>query len=776
MLKFYFNPKYKYTNRSIIDVTDDTNYVEKNYVNIDSPDTINGHIIYKFDINEEVVMPSYIVDTVSNRRWFVSGITQLNSSKFQISLLRDMISENPEQWKAEEAYIEAGTATNYNKYKLWNLPYTNTKINQQRLNINGKSSFFVFYANESDMTTGITEQPLHLEYATVPGYIGYQEEVEQLEDINGYELVDNGDITTWLSTKGTVYIEPDSPGELEQWTFLKGSLLDSLTVSKYNPSVDIGYPHWNTSYFNYYDFSEGPAGASARSNVKTAMKNFLDDYQSRAAFGTIKTDAELAELDSYVGKVIKCGNKFYRIDQTKDTTQEYNTLLPNSISGTFASALRSISFPKGNQPAGTITVATTYDAFRFQSIRRIRSYTLVDLGTATGFDLNLVATCRKLPKSAVRCVNIVAKEGISDQDIAQCLMLAQTNPVNPGTTGRIVDIQYLPFSIATSEDTNIKINVTDGQDNVNNVYAEFLDNDDFIYNIDLPDLTGIHKETDTIKIVSPSRASQYLFRPYSNDGNMEFGVKITLKPYASTIYIRPSTKGLLMYDWDDKDCLIINEDFSLTNVTSQWTEYVYSNKNYSNIFEREIQGREFERDWERKVEQAQKKMDKITARNIEGQQVKNQLWNLPIISSIGAELAASTGMNQDYLNAAATDRAYNEALYQEGISISRDMFNYQLDNVKSQPLLPSKITTIDCKLLDGVYLEFYSTNPTELAAIDNFYKYNGHRIDDFGTFSQYYGHFIKGRIIISQFYTQPEIEEINRRLEMGIFTEVNYGN
>ena len=772
MLKFYYNPKYKYTNRTIIDVTNDTNYVEKNYVNIDSPDTINGHIIYQFGqdaqgnyLSED--MPTYVVDTITSRRWFVSGITQLNSYKYQISLLRDVISEG-DAWKGEEAYIQAGTATNYNKYKIWNLPYTNTKVNQQRLNINGKSSFFVFYVNEQTVASNgaISESDLKLSYATVPGYTGYDISVANMNSIPNYSFVGAGTITTWENLKASLTVAPAS-GQQQKWTIEDGSL--DVQPSSEN---GLGYHFWATSYFNFLRFFTDDL--SAKTNVETAFNACISDYQNtQSIFGTIATQSQTDDLDAYVGKIIYCvaDQKFYRINKTANYLVEHGEWLSNTYTGTFASAVRNITFPKDNNTSGTITVTNYDNAIFFKSTQRVQSYSLEVIGTAQSFDLTLKADIRKLPKSAVRCVNIVSDSTVSDEDIAQCLMLAQTNPANVNEEGRILDVQYLPFSIATTSDTtnDIKINNT-------TIPAKFIDGDDFLYDINLTDLTNIHKETDTIKIVSPSRASQYLFRPYNNNGNMEFAVKITLKPYASTIYIRPSTKGLLMYDWDDKDCLIISEDFSLTNVTSQWTEYVYSNKNYSNIFEREIQGREFERGWERKVEQAQKAMDKITARNVEGQQVKNQLWNLPIISSIGAGLASSTGMNEDYLKAAATDRQYNEALYQEGISLSRDMFNYQLDNVKSQPLIPSKITTIDCKLLDGVYLEFYSTNPTELAAIDNYYKYNGHRIDDFGTFSQYYGHFVKGRIIISSHYTQPEIDEINRRLEMGIFTEVSYGN
>ena len=101
------------------------------------------------------------------------------------------------------------------------------------------------------------------------------------------------------------------------------------------------------------------------------------------------------------------------------------------------------------------------------------------------------------------------------------------------------------------------------------------------------------------------------------------------------------------------------------------------------------------------------------------------------------------------------------------------MFNYQLDNIKSQPTMPSKITTIDCKFLGYVYIEYYSTNPTEKQAIESYYYYNGNRIDDYGTFNDYWGNFVRGKIIISAHYTQPELNELNRRLQAGIFTGGN---
>ena len=343
-------------------------------------------------------------------------------------------------------------------------------------------------------------------------------------------------------------------------------------------------------------------------------------------------------------------------------------------------------------------------------------------------------------------------------------MLSQANPNvdEDSNIGRIIDVQYLPFSIAANADSNFVYGS-------HQLTAEFLDTDDFIYQTNLPTQTGINKETDSIYIVSPSRRSQFKFSPYNNDGLMQFSTKITIRPNQSIIYVRPTTKGLLLQDWDDKDCLIIQEDFSLTTINSAWTNYVYNNRNYQNAFNLQVQTKEFERSWERRIEQEQAKSDEWNARNLSAQKAQTYTGNLPIISSIASAIG-TTVADERYMSAAALDREYNEALYQKSMEVARQQFAYQIDNVKSQPLIPATVTAIDCKMLDGIYLEFYSTNTTELNSIALFYQFNGNRIDNYGTFSSYWGPFVRGKIIISYNYTQPEIDELNRRLELGIFT------
>lgn len=828
MVTLYYNPDFKYTNRKIITISeaDDAKSTKINVVNLDTPDTINGHIVY--NLGALPSLPTYLVDNNTDRRFFVTGYTQLSGVKYQLSLLRDVISENPSLWQQETAYISAGLATDYNKYKRWDLPYTNTKVKEDRLNINGKSSFFVYYVNTQTLnsdaqnnTNVLSEEDLKISYTSIPGITGYDYSVKNIAELNNSQLINYaGNNVGAINMIKDVNVSFNWVGDIPYTTVpVGGRYLEGPYATgkwyKYKMTYNLEEPAENSFSYSVLD-SEGkdPSYYVDADNALTGnvlhvpmlLNNLMVySFQNRVGFfknyGNSKYDMRdqlkavmtsffssfnpqsqdaVSSVDKYVGKIIynEEDGKVYTVDKSTSDYQLGGNLNKNYYTS-FVNTIKNISFPYYFIKEGNSTINYGADDIKgygnfisYTANQSIIRYTLRELGVAISFNFNFKADTRKLPRSSVRCVNIVSDDtenGISDSDIAQTLMLAQTNAINSATdTGKILDVQFLPFSMATATNENFKINDMP-------IKAAFLDADDLEFYTDMADLTEINKECDTIKIVSPSRASQYLFRPYNNDGIMEFKTKITLRPYNTIIYVRPSTKGLLMYDYDDKDCLIISEDFSLTAVTSEWTNYIYNNRNYNDVFERQIQGREFERTWERKIEAAQKKSDEWTSRNISAQKASTYTGNLPIVSSVAGAIGTAF-QDQTYMQMAQIDRQYNEATYQEGIQLSRDLFEMQLENIQSQPLVPSKISTLDAKLLPGVYLEYYSSNPSELQAINDFYKFNGNRIDAYGTFSQYLGWFVRGKIIISQFYTQPELDELNRRLGMGIFTGVEYGN
>lgn len=794
MLKFYYNPFYKYTNRTILDVSSDEHYKEINYENIDTPDTINGHIIYTLEAGENI--PTYIVED-NNRKWYVSGITQLRTGKYQISLLRDIISENPNLWSAENAYIEAGTATDYCKYKKWGLPFTNTKIKQERLNINGKSSFFVFYSNQQNHNEGkITEDDLELSYETGLENITSDYQYDDLEDIPGYEYLNIGKFIYTSNEKGSLtFSAREIFSEYDPYygsnDYYKAVRITEGNQNRVDPSVSyplLNYIYKGQTYTSYSAIMTSISPNSLSLTLSNGMYDIAEfikraGWTYREGLTYSKSDPNIMysnvnfslinQLNGMVGKVIRLPDsenpalyKFYKLTKPTNTTYiRTDDVAPNAtISLQLLNQCKNLDvYPYGERKWTDITSGGK-SFYKFELTENICEFELVELGSGTAFNFNFTANTNKLPKSNVRCVNIVSDNMVSDDLIMKSLMLAQINPAAQNENiGRIIDIQYLPFQVATENNSSIKF----GE---HSAIAEFLTNDDFSYEVDMPNLENINKETDSIVIVSPSRKSQFKFSPYNNDGNMEFSTRITIKPNQSVIYVRPSTKGLLLQDWDDKDCLIIQEDFSLTATTSAWTEYVNTNRNYQNAFNLQIQTKEYERSWERQIEQAQAKSDIWVAADISSERAKTYSGNIPIISSIAGAYYGTTNPDMAYMQAAALDRQYNEAMHQKNMEVSRTSFEYQLDNVKSQPLIPNTITAIDVKMLDGIYLEFYSTNATELESISNYYANNGNRIDNYGTFAKYWGNFVRGKIIRSINYTQPEIDELNLRLQSGIYT------
>ena len=787
-MKFYYDKNLKYTNRQIISNLEGLSYAEKEYINIDSADTINGHIIYQLNVGEEI--PTYVFDEENNRRWYVSGITQLRTGKFQISLIRDIISEGNLEWKNEQAYISAGTAPsiNYNKYKTWGLPFTNTKINETPLIINGQPSYFVFYTNTQTIsdTGAITESDLKLSSTLVPSGTQFDVELESITDYEYYAYINNSN----TPTNNLLYLDSGNTAEFAiggnsdnklLWGYYSvdgnGNLVKTLGYYYHSKdSILVGISFINLLFEGFYNvtFKEFiQQHSKAFGEISLNLQNEVtQDEAQRMGAKQIISQEKYNDINNDVGKVFldKSTNKLYRLNKAEYIIPDQpKTLSPNNIyCQNYISAIRNI-VPSGVIITSPDITPNLNDPFLRLNLQNDKTliYYFTEVESVTTFDFNFVSNVLKLPKSAVRCVNISsAGSGVEDAELGQALMLMSANVANLNKdTGQIIDIQYLPFSVATQANENIKVNNK-------SLVAEFLNLDDYYFSVSQEPLTNINKETDTIKLVSPSRATQFMWSPYNNDGNMNFNIKATIRPFSTVIYIRPQTTGLLMYNYDDKNCLIIEEDFSLTQLSSEWSQYVRQNRNYSNTFNREIQGREVERTWERRVEQAQAKSDEWTARNISAQKARAYTGNLPIISSIAGAIGTAW-KDSAYMEAAQLDREYNEAMYQESLSLARDMFNYQLDNIKSQPTMPSKITTIDCKFLGYVYIEYYSTNPTEKQAIENYYYYNGNRIDDYGTFNDYWGNFVRGKIIIAKNYTQPELNELNRRLQAGIFTGGN---
>lgn len=99
----------------------------------------------------------------------------------------------------------------------------------------------------------------------------------------------------------------------------------------------------------------------------------------------------------------------------------------------------------------------------------------------------------------------------------------------------------------------------------------------------------VASETEVYRLCSPNYSGIFEFDPYMNGGVQLFNVDCSYKPFNPYIHINPSFNYLYGDDFNDQRGLIVQGDFSLPQETDAWTQYQLNNKNYQQIFDRQVQ-------------------------------------------------------------------------------------------------------------------------------------------------------------------------------------------
>ena len=242
---------------------------------------------------------------------------------------------------------------------------------------------------------------------------------------------------------------------------------------------------------------------------------------------------------------------------------------------------------------------------------------------------------------------------------------------------------------------------------------------------------------------SPNYNGVFEFSPAKNDGVNFFNVDCTYLPYNPYIHINPDFKSLYGNDYNDSRGLNVGGDFSLPAISDAWANYQLSNKNYQQIFDRQIQNMEVNNS-------VQKEREVVGA-------VAGTLGGIAAGASAGKYVGGIGGGIVGGIVggiasglAGAEDIRLNDKLRNEALDYSKDMFGYQLGNIKALPNSLSKTSAFTANNKIFPFLEFYSCTDEEKEAFANKLKYNGMtvmrigKIKDFIRLEQTY---IKGQLI-----------------------------
>ena len=274
----------------------------------------------------------------------------------------------------------------------------------------------------------------------------------------------------------------------------------------------------------------------------------------------------------------------------------------------------------------------------------------------------------------------------------------------------------------------------------------------------------INNECNFYRLNSPNYNAAFDFTLTKNDNSVDFfNVDCTYKPFDPYIHVNPNFKGLYGKDWDDARGLICSGDFSISLVTNNFENYKLNNKNYQQIFNREIQN-----------------MDRLHVIDRTNKIISDSFQTAQGITQFAGGLASGNAISavSGGINALAagtklvTGITQGNKKHNEQRSFKTDMFNYELGNVQAIPNALAKNTafTFNNKLFP--FIEFYSCTDVEKEAIKEKIKYNSMTVMKVGTIGQYMNYteqFIKGQVI-----RLPDVID-DAHIANEIYNEINKG-
>lgn len=268
----------------------------------------------------------------------------------------------------------------------------------------------------------------------------------------------------------------------------------------------------------------------------------------------------------------------------------------------------------------------------------------------------------------------------------------------------------------------------------------------------------VANECDKYRLCSPNYNGQFEFNLAKNGDVNYFNVDCSYKPFNPYIHVNPEFGGLYGRDFNDARGLICSGDFSLPQITSAWANYEANNKNYENIFNRQIQNLEISQNNQRLADIVGGISSAATVGMGAG-----LLAGGPIGAAVGIGSAAS----------GVADYFINENNRKEQMSYTKDMYSYNLQNIKAIPYSLTKVSAINSNNKLYPFIEYYTCTQDEKDALINKLKYDGMTIMKIGTINQYLHKdktFIKGTLIrINLNKDSNYINNIYNELMKGVY-------
>ena len=721
---------------SISDYTSATTYHEE-YTNFNfwKRDNVNAELVvntYKEGCDYVVEYDDY---NVVLSRWFIVESMNVRNGQYRLTLRRDLLADFYDSIINAPAYIEKGWPKT-NDVAIYNqeqLALNEIKKSEDLLYDHSSRAYIVGYYTNLDAAKTVSFTP---------------------QVVPDYTFVDESEFRTYFGLDSNNKYKYRTLKDFE----LKSVLAPSFFIN------NVCFFHLNKGTYNLYSqttptnvairLTNVPTGSQRDTYLEVLTRGFLAGYKSLLPSSYDNAAKDFHFLNN---KIVKIGNDYKKITlvttTSADTTESYPstsasytalTSFLTSIGVTYTAETGSFDYKTTYiETESTITLSTFTPEASISAVFPLTTNHLNDAPynmfvipyTDNLFtSINGTSTMTQLGKETIKqfAVEIAKEFGsflVDLQLLPYCPCQEYIDESNPWPNLDIdgtINVDYIP--IKNNSDT-----VVEAIFFPKTSQFTFDINRTLTVNETVEDLKTAN-QCEKYRLCSPNFASVFEFNVVKTGNITKFNVDCTYKPYNPYIKVNPVWSNLYGSDFDDYRGLICQGEFSLAILTDQWKQYQINNKNYLNAFNRQIESIELNQKYQRIGDIINASTGALTGAAVGAMAG-------PVGAVAGGVASAGGGIADVFIN---------EKLRRDSLDLTKDQFNYSIDNIKALPNTVAKISTFDKNNKIVPVLEYYSCTDQEKEIFKDKIIYNGctiMRIDKIKNFITGNKKYCKGQII-----------------------------
>lgn len=707
--------------------------------------------------------PDYLLEVQNGEiksRWFIILTKRTTHGQFELLLHRDVVADYYYETLNSPCFIEKALIPDTNDliFNSEDMTFNQIKKSETLLKDETGCPWIVGYIARKSADDEITTFTTTVSAQELPI-------VETFSTQSEYEAFINSSI------KGNAKVTYIKFGS---YFYSSSNIYSVCEVSEDNNSTDgiyleIGGGDYSLESAHYGAYRANKYWYGNRNNtefynsIKTAIKPvYTQCVQDLDAYVSGLDPINYKKYSDYSGKYVRVGTsgnyKYYQL-QTYTTTSavEETQKLEGAVWNSYIQNMQqfytdTLSSSLGGKDNHTLGLSYTTSILKLTG-------TLVNvnsISTTIGSDRNHLLDAPYdmfcLPYSDDVYLKVGNNNSIRcSKDVNYKIINSLAITYGTGNNATVYDLQIVPycpitnFSITTENGGYTSLRI----DDVSSYYSEIKSGNNtvgYIYHV----LSGsfqktiehtitinnykIESQTDLYRLCSPNYNGIFEFNAAKNGGVTQFNVQCTYKPFSPYIKIFPNWGRLYGKNFSESDFdargLICGGDFSIPIVNSAWATYQLQNKNYQNTFDRQIQNMEVINKYQR----TQDILNALTG-TVQGG-VSGAGAGLMAGGPVGAIAGAGVG-TLAAMGGGIADIYINEALRNEALDYTKDMFGYQLGNIKALPQSLSKTSAYNVDNKYFPFIEYYTCSDTEKLALARKIAYNGMTLMVIGKISDY---------------------------------------